>query len=168
MPDRINHDLPHNAVMEETVRLFHRMKAVAEALHGGGEMSAGKRGILRDLDRLGPKTVPQLARMRPVTRQHIQSLVDPMVEQGLVEFRHNPDHKRSHLVAITEEGRAAVQAMFEREARLFEALGVEIAARDLEISVDVLQKLRAALAGPEAVDAIERLARAEKDQEAPV
>jgi DNA-binding MarR family transcriptional regulator len=147
-------DAPHNTVMDETVRLFHRMKAVAEALHGNGEVSAGRRGILRDLDRLGPKTVPQLARMRPVSRQHIQSLVDPMAEQGLVEFQHNPDHKRSKLIAITDKGRAFVNEMFEREAVLFETLGVQIDHADLETTARTLRAMREALASPEAQEAI--------------
>jgi len=149
----------HNTVMEETARLFHRMKAVAEALHGGGEMSAGKRGILRDLDRLGPKTVPQLARMRPVSRQHIQSLVDPMAEEGLVEFRRNPDHKRSRLVAITNKGQALVREMFTREAALFVALGVQLNPRDLQTTEKILRAIRETLSSPEAQEAIEQIGR---------
>jgi hypothetical protein len=39
-------------------------------------MTAGKRGVLKGLDRLGPQTVPQMARARPVSRQHIQTLVN--------------------------------------------------------------------------------------------
>ncbi len=145
--------------MDEAIHLFHRMKAVAEQLHGGGEMSAGKRGILRDLARLGPKTVPQLARMRPVTRQHIQSLVDPMAEQGLVAFRHNPDHKRSRLVAITDKGLAFVNAMFEREAQLFNTLALELDARDLETTARTMRMIRESMASPEAAAAIELITR---------
>lgn len=154
----------HNAtyaVMDEAIHLFHRMKAIAEQLHGGGEMSAGKRGILRDLARLGPKTVPQLARMRPVTRQHIQSLVDPMAAQGLVAFQHNPDHKRSRLVAITDEGLALVQEMFEREEQLFALLGIELDERDLETAARTIRTIRETLASPEAAAAIESIKRDE-------
>ncbi len=153
------------AVMDEAARLFHRLKAVAEQLHGGGEVSAGKRGILRDLERLGPKTVPQLARMRPVTRQHIQSLVDPMAELGLVEFRHNPDHKRSRLVAITEAGREFVIEMFRREQLLFERVGLDIDTDNLDTTAQTLRLFCDRLASPETAEEIESIARSAAPEE---
>src|SRR5215813_8522065 len=59
-------------VFDEAVSLFHLLRALAARLHGQGEMTAARRGILRGLERLGPQSVPQLARARPVSRQHIQ------------------------------------------------------------------------------------------------
>lgn len=166
MPDASSSLQTHHAVTAEAVRLFHRMKAVAAALHGRGEMSAGKRGILRDLDRLGPKTVPQLARMRPVSRQHIQSLVEPMASEGLVEYQYNPDHKRSKLVAITEKGRALVNEMFEREEALFASLGVQVDPHDFEITARTLRTIREALASPEADLAVSAICVNESTMEA--
>jgi len=61
--------------------------------------------MLRSLALEGPQTVPQLARARPVTRQHIQVLADDMAAEGLVEFAPNPAHKRSKLVRMTAKGR---------------------------------------------------------------
>ena len=70
-------------LFDAAVALFHRLRATAGEVHGQGEPTAGRRGVLRDLSRLGPQTVPQMARRRPVSRQHIQLLVN-----GLVDTRH--------------------------------------------------------------------------------
>src|SRR5262249_19593397 len=95
-----------DAVIGETVALFHRLRDASQQVHGQGELSSGRWGLLRDLDRLGPQTVPQMARSRPVSRQYIQTLVDGVVKQGLVELVENPAHKRSPLVELTAKGQA--------------------------------------------------------------
>ena len=43
----------------------------------------------------GPLTVPQIAQMRPTSRQRMQRLADELAAEGLVEFIDNPGHRRS-------------------------------------------------------------------------
>ena len=138
-----------DSVFDETVALFHRLHAVAEQIHGGGEMSAGKRGVLRSLDRLGAQTVPQLARARPVSRQHMQSHVDLLRRDGLVELLDNPAHKRSRLVRLTVKGKKLLDAMSAREARLLAALPVDIPGERLQAAAEVLRRLRLQFESPE-------------------
>src|SRR5262245_25632462 len=88
-------------VIDQAVGLFHLLHALAAQLHGAGELTAGRRGVLRGLDRLGPQTVPQMARARPVSRQYIQMLVNELESEGLVELVENAAHKRSRLVRLT-------------------------------------------------------------------
>ncbi len=130
------------SVFGETVALFHRLRVVAEQVHGQGEMSAGRRGILRNIDRLGPQTVPQMARDRPVSRQHIQTLVNELAKEGLVDFIDNPAHKRSSLVHLTRKGKVTLDAMNQREAKLLGALDTGIAEKDLRTAAAVLRRLR--------------------------
>ena len=82
-------------LITETISLYQRLRAVAEDLHGFDRLSGGKRGVLRDLYINGEQTVPQMARSRPVSRQHIQTIVNPLHEEGLVKFVENPAHRRS-------------------------------------------------------------------------
>src|SRR5436190_234471 len=89
------------ALIDETVALFHRLRAAAAAIHGEGELSAARRGVLRSLARAGAQTVPQIAAARPVSRQHIQTVVDALVADRLVETTDNPAHRRSVLVRLT-------------------------------------------------------------------
>ena len=79
------------AVIDETQSLFHRLKRAAEELHRDDGLTAGQRAVLKSLQNGGPQTVPELARARPVSRQHIQSLVNPMVRAGWVKLEENPD-----------------------------------------------------------------------------
>jgi len=134
------------SVIDETRLLFHRLKLTAESLHRQGETTAGRRGVLQSLQREGPRTVPQLARARPVSRQHIQKLVDPLAEEGLVELVDNPRHKRSKLVRLTNAGRRMVSEIDRRERPVLGALATEFDADELERAAAVLAKLRSLLA----------------------
>jgi len=128
--------------VDETRALFHRLRLAAEQLHRRGELSAGLRNILRDLNRLGPQTVPQMARARPVSRQHIQALVDRLAEEGSVAFMDNPAHERSRLVRLTPQGKQLVEAMNRREAEILGRLKINIPGRDLLKGAAVLRAVR--------------------------
>ncbi len=132
------------AVMDQTLALFRRLRLVAEELHGGGPLSGGKRNLLRELERLGPRTVPQMARVRSVTRQHIQMHVNDLAGQGHVELVHNPAHRRSKLVRLTEQGREEVASMIRREVRLLSKLYVAATEEELRKAADVLRAVREA------------------------
>jgi DNA-binding MarR family transcriptional regulator len=130
------------AVIEEAVALHLRANAAVEQLHQRPALTNACRGVLRDLARLGPRTVPQLARRRECSRQHVQVLVNRLVADGMAELIHNPDHRRSPLVSLTGAGRDALEAMRQREAELIDELPVESAIEDLQRAADVLRELR--------------------------
>lgn len=134
-------------LVDETVALFHRLRAAAEAIHGEGELSAARRGVLRGLARGGPQTVPQMATARPVSRQHIQTIVDALAADGLVETVANPAHKRSVLVRLTPAGRAAVRDIAVREAAFLRSLDLDLPAADVDRAARVLRALRSRLEG---------------------
>lgn len=135
------------AVIDETRSLFHHLKRAAEDAHAPSGLSAGQRGILMGLDRHGPQTVPQMARARPVSRQHIQTLVNPLLEQGLVELKDNPDHKRSKLVRLTNKGGTSVDEIKRREAVIFAALVAHLDPGELERAAAALKQVRRAFQG---------------------
>jgi DNA-binding MarR family transcriptional regulator len=130
------------SVIDSTVALFHGLKVVAETLYRDLGLSAGMRGVLRNLDLLGPCTVPQLARMRPVSRQHIQGLVNPMIDWGYIELLDNPDHKRSPLLSLTESGKKLVNRINRREAELCKRLRLGAPTSHIAITAEVLECLR--------------------------
>jgi DNA-binding MarR family transcriptional regulator len=132
-------------VFDQAVSLFHLLRTLAAQLHGQGNLTAARRGILRSLDRLGPQTVPQMARARPVSRQHIQTEVNELEADGLVELVENVAHKRSRLVRLTPKGKAHLEAMYRREAELLGAVELAIPEDALRSTALVLQELREAL-----------------------
>jgi DNA-binding MarR family transcriptional regulator len=145
------------AVIEEAVALHHQARSAVERLHRRPELTDACRGVLRDLARLGPRTVPQLARGRDCSRQHVQVLVSRLVADGMAELIANPDHRRSPLVTLTGDGRAALEAMWRREAELAEGLPLISPPADLERAVGVMRELRRAL--EQALPAVEEAER---------
>jgi len=137
------------SLIDETRLLFHRMKVAAEQLHDAEEITAGMRGVLFGLDRSGPQTVPQMARARPVSRQHIQMLVNPLVERRCVELIDNPAHRRSKLVRLTPRGRRLVDRMRKRESKVLGALGSGMSEKQLRSAAVVVRSLREKLDGDE-------------------
>jgi len=133
------------ALFDETVALFHRLTAEAEMIHERGSLSAALRGMLRGLRRHGAQTVPNMARMRPVSRQHVQELVNRLHKVGLVEFAENPAHKRSQLVRLTPQGVRQCDKMADRERRLLSALDTGLSVREIEQATEALRGVRAAM-----------------------
>lgn len=92
-----------------------------------------------------PLPVAGIARAMGITRQAVQRIADILADNGMVEYRPNPAHRRAKLVAPTERGLEAVQRIGPAHAafadRLCEALGDERAA---EIH-DLLRRLSGTL-----------------------
>lgn len=58
-------------------------------------------------------TVPGIARVLGQSRQAVQRITDVMVEDALLVYLPNPRHKRSVLVTLSDEGRAAYSQLRE-------------------------------------------------------
>lgn len=140
----------HAAVDELTMMaalLYFRMRKAAEEMLGEGAQSSGRRSLLKSLVKGQPQTVPQMARLRAVSRQHIQKLVNGLLADGLVELADNPSHKRSKLVRITDAGRNAAEETARREAEILPRLARGIALEDIRTATRVLEQLKAAFEG---------------------
>jgi DNA-binding MarR family transcriptional regulator len=141
----VRFDNPIESLAYETAALFHRLKVVVEQLHGR-DMTAHHRGILKGIELRGPQTVPQMARARPVSRQHIRAAIAPLLAQGLVEFVDNPDHKRSKILRLTAAGLARLEEINRREREVFGKLAAAFDPAELERAAGVLRALRELLA----------------------
>src|SRR5215203_2869006 len=94
-------------LMLEVAQCFFRIRAVGQKTGLITSWGGGAFGFMRSLALLGPLTVPQIAQMRPTSRQRMQRLADELAAEGLVEFIDNPKHRRSKLVqlsAVSEAG----------------------------------------------------------------
>lgn len=125
---------------------FQDMKKMADGLHADIGLNASTRAVLEFLAENGPSTVPDIAKAKNVTRQHIQQLADALVESGFAAFEANPAHKRSHLVRMLEKGASAFRVMQAREATLIETIAASFAAAELDQAAQVLERLRKCLA----------------------
>ena len=141
--ESVNAESAFNVLIHETSLFFHRLKIVAEEVHHQGEMSGALRSLLRSLDNHGEQTVPQMARDRSVTRQHIQPLVNQLADAGYIVFVENPAHKRSPFVHLTTQGKKTVDAMNRREHKLVSKSAIGVPDSKMREAAETLRNVRA-------------------------
>lgn len=95
-------------VILTTFRLNGRLMEAAQDMATEGELTAAWWQVIGGvLDE--PQTVAAIGRRMGVTRQGVQRIADLLVERGLAEYRTNPAHRRTKLLACTEAGYWAVR-----------------------------------------------------------
>lgn len=92
-----------------------------------------------------PLTVPQIARRMGLTRQAVQASVNRMLDEGLLESKNNPDHRRSPHVQFSARGRRTYAALQRRQASWVNELATGLERSDLDTALRVLQELSARL-----------------------
>ena len=103
---------------------------------GGGAF-----GFAQSLVLLGPLTVPQIAEMRPTSRQRMQRLADELAAEGLVEFFDNPKHRRSKLVRLTPKGEARYREQNAQLRLVASTLCADLDERDIRKTNEIVQRL---------------------------
>ncbi|GAA3932663.1 MarR family transcriptional regulator [Actinomadura viridis] len=104
-------------------------------------LSVGVRAVLNMLREHGPMTVPQMGRTQALSRQFVQRMVNDAAARGLVESIPNPAHKRSVLIRLTGEGRAAITAVIDRERAVMRRIGGDLTEAEIAACVRVLSSL---------------------------
>jgi DNA-binding MarR family transcriptional regulator len=89
--------------------------------------------------------VPQIARSRPVSRQHIQKLPNETIADGVIELVNNPAHQRSKLLQLTPKGETIFQEITAKIAQAAAGLSQDIDAADLQVAARVIRHLSAKL-----------------------
>jgi DNA-binding MarR family transcriptional regulator len=128
-------------LMLEVAQCFFRLRAVGQKTGLITSWGGGAFGFMRSLALLGPLTVPQIAEMRPTSRQRMQRLADELVDEGLVEFIDNPKHRRSKLVQLTRKGSARYREFEARFLKIASNLGVDLSERDIRRTTEIVQQL---------------------------
>ena len=134
---------------DQISRAHFKLNAVVDSLYteslrqSRGVSPSAMRGILRDAAVEPLRTVPEIAALRPVSRQYVQKVVNALVADGLAELLENPRHKRSKLVMPSELGLALLDefARRERPILLHAAESVRADAEEIEAALDLLRRL---------------------------
>jgi DNA-binding MarR family transcriptional regulator len=103
------------ALLREVRTCFNRLKALAGLLHDDLGVNPSMRAVMETLYRDGPQTVPAIALAKGVSRQHIQTIVNGLMEAGRVAARDNPAHRRSPLHELTADGKRTFARIEKRE-----------------------------------------------------
>ena len=113
-------------------RLCRPLAQLAERYLTAHGLAAADRAVLEFLDRDDALSVPELAARYQVSRQHIQVTVNTLLEDGFLESRPNPRHKRSPLFALSPVGRELFRKIRAAESDVLDTLFAGIAADDVE------------------------------------
>jgi len=128
-------------LMLEVAQYFFRLRALGQSTGLISNWGAGTFGFIRSLALIGPLTVPQIARMRPTSRQRMQRLADELAAEGLVEFVDNPRHRRSQLMRLTRKGSARYREMSARLLAVASAMGADLSEAEIRKSIEVVRRL---------------------------
>lgn len=128
-------------------QFFFRIRAVGQKTGLITSWGGGAFGFMRSLSLLGPLTVPQIAEMRPTSRQRMQRLADELGAEGLVEFIDNPQHRRSKLVQLTPKGNTRYRELNARFREIASTLGVGLSDGDVRRTLEIVRRLSDELKG---------------------
>jgi DNA-binding MarR family transcriptional regulator len=128
-------------LMLDVAQCFFRIRAMGQKAGLITSWGGGAFGFLRSLALLGPLTVPQIAQMRPTSRQRMQRLADELAAEGLVEFVGNPRHRRSKLVQLTRKGVERYCEMNTRLLAIASKMGLALSEAEIRKTSEIVRQL---------------------------
>src|SRR5215475_14518950 len=128
-------------LMLEVAQCFFRIRAVGQKTGLITSWGGGAFGFMRSLAVLGPLTVPQIAQMRPTSRQRMQRLADELAAEGLVKFIDNPKHRRSKLVQLTPKGDARYRQLDARLLAIASTMCAALSEPDIRRTTEIVRQL---------------------------
>lgn len=128
-------------LMLEVAQCFFRLRAIGQRAGLITSWGGGGFGFMRSLAQMGPLTVPQIAQMRPTSRQRMQRLADELAADGLVRFVDNPKHQRSKLVQLTRKGDARYRALNRRFLVIASTMGAAVGEGEVRTTAAIVRSL---------------------------
>jgi len=128
-------------LMLEVAQCFFKIRALGQKAGFITGWGGGAFGFMRSLALLGPLTVPQIAQMRPTSRQRMQRLANELAAEGLVEFIDNPKHRRSKLVQLTPKGDARYHKANARLLSIASTMAISLSEPDIRKTTEIVRHL---------------------------
>jgi DNA-binding MarR family transcriptional regulator len=128
-------------LMLEVAQCFFRIRALGQKTGLITSWGGGAFGFMRSLALLGPLTVPQIALMRPTSRQRMQRLADELAADGLVTFIDNPKHRRSKLLQLTRKGDMRYRELNARFLAIASKMGTALSEAEIRNATEIVQRL---------------------------
>ncbi len=90
-------------------------------------------------------TMSELSRRLMVTNGNLTSLVERLVQEGLINRQPAPEDRRTQIVSLTPAGKRALDAMTPEHQRWIDDLFSGLSAADRRLLFDLLGKLRSSV-----------------------
>lgn len=133
-------------LFREVRTCFHQLKSLSDLLIRDLGINPSMRAVMESLASGKKQTVPEMAAARGVSRQHIQKIVNELLELKLVQSEINPAHKRSDYYLLTPRGEDIFSEVVAREAVPMTALTEVLPEADVAAATKALSQLNEAIA----------------------
>jgi len=128
-------------------RLFRALGQRANERLGSIGLTVADRAVMEFLYPDISLSVPQIARKYNVSRQHIQTTVNTLLNKGFLRTESNPRHKRSPLITLTAKGTKLFAKILIEDKQIIEDLFTDVSSEDIGITKETLQTLLNKLQG---------------------
>ena len=135
----------------EVFRLNGRLLSAGDSLTRPLRQTSSRWQVLGALDDR-PQTVAEIGRQMGLTRQSVQRTADLLEADGLLAFADNPAHRRAKLAALTPRGRAALEAITNRQISWANRIATRLVEADVRTAIRTLEHVRAAVVASAVVE----------------
>ena len=122
-------------------RLFRALAQHADDYLQETGLSSADRAVMEFLYPDKQLTVPAIAERYDVSRQHVQVTVNRLLDNGLLQVKTNPKHKRSQLVLLNDTGREVFSGIRRQESTIVSDLFRTASESEIKTTHRVLDKL---------------------------
>jgi DNA-binding MarR family transcriptional regulator len=105
----------------------------AGSVHRGTEFA-----ILDTILRHKRKTVPEIAAWRGVARQTVQTVVNKLIDGGVLAYAPNPAHKSSRIIEVTAQGLNNYQSNKQSMKSIYQRLNPKLRRGDTAATLRVM------------------------------
>ena len=126
-------------------RLFRALAERSNDMLADRGITSADRAVMEFLYPDEALTVPQIASRYQVSRQHVQTTINPLIECGLLVTRKNPRHKRSPCISLSPQGRKLFTSIRRADIRAVDRVFRNIPQQDRDVTAATLETLLQAL-----------------------
>ncbi|MFT4961794.1 MAG: DNA-binding MarR family transcriptional regulator [Paracoccaceae bacterium] len=127
-----------------TFRLNGNFLEAADRISAPSNLTAARWQILGSVLQEA-KTVSQIAREMGLARQSVQRIANILVGEGHLELTENPAHKRAKLITVTQQGRASIYSLSERQHIWANTIAEGFDSQELALAVQLLRRVSSQL-----------------------
>lgn len=104
----------------------------------GTNLTVRMRAVLEILHKYGEQTVPELAARLEIQRQYVQIMCNETLASGFIEQRANPRHKRSPILALTNQGSTLIEDILSNEMQIMQEMSEDLSTEDIATALKVI------------------------------
>ena len=104
----------------------------------GTNLTVRMRAVLEILHKYGEQTVPELAARLEIQRQYVQIMCNETLASGFIEQRANPRHKRSPILALTDQGSTLIEDILTIEMQIMQEMSEGLSTEDIATALKVV------------------------------